>query len=108
VYKDLHLVFDILSIQSLDVIHKYDENSIGQKKNYKISEVFIDTKEYDPNLKKRVSHLINEYIKDYIDTLKASPNNFDAEKFTENWLMQENLQSELVTNKKSKQKVKKV
>jgi hypothetical protein len=96
------------NILDVNVIHKYDENSIGQKKNYKISEVFIDTKEYDPNLKKRVSHLINEYIKDYIDTLKASPNNFDAEKFTENWLMQENLQSELVTNKKSKQKVKKV
>lgn len=103
-----HLVKDKNNnIFDINTIHKYNEDKYGVNKSYKISEFFIDTPEHEPNLKLRLSYLFNKYIKDSTDALKASQE-IDFEKFTENWLLQENLQSELITNQESKPKVNKL
>jgi hypothetical protein len=96
------------NILDVNILHKYDTDQFGREKKYKISEVFIDTKEYDPNLKQNVSNLINKYVKYYIEGVRENPKGINFEKITENWLLQENLNSELEVKGNSKTKVKKL
>jgi hypothetical protein len=104
-----HLVKDSSNnIIDINNIHKFDKDDAGINKKYIISNLFIDTKEYDPDLKKRLSNLFNKYIEDYTK-LKDKKISEDAfQKFTQNWLLQENLQSELKNNSEVKTKIKKI
>src|SRR5579875_392030 len=65
------------NILDVNILHKYEQDQFGREKDYKISEIFIETKEYEPNLKKNISNLISKYVKDYIDAVRDNLEGMD-------------------------------
>lgn len=89
-------------------LHQYNKDQVGNKTDYKISNVFVDTSEHVPHLKLKLSPLFNHYIKDFVKECNEQTS-IDIEKFTESWLMNAKLENELATTKTGiKTKTKKV
>jgi hypothetical protein len=95
------------NILDITTIHKHHKDSRDMDKEYIMTEVFIDKKEYDPKLKQKISTLLNKYIKDSVELCNTTEG-IDFDKFTPSWLLQENLNNGLGVNQESKQKPRKI
>jgi len=96
------------SILGCDIINKFTKDDRGRNADYIITDIFVDTKENEPNFKKYLTNLINRYFEDSVNEAKASGNNMDWDKFTSTWLLQESLKTELNANNPIKPKSKKI